>query len=130
MRHHPERKAMLPDAGDIAWVDFDPARGTEQAGRRPALVLSPRSYHEQSKRALVCPITSKTRAWPFNVNLPKGMRTEGVVLVDQLRVIDRTQRMFAIVEHVPEALLIEVRAKLAALLGVDVTVSTAGSERM
>ena len=121
---------MLPDAGDIAWVDFDPVRGTEQAGRRPGLILTPRSYHEQSRRALVCPITSNTRAWPFNVDLPAGLRTEGVVLVDQLRVIDRTQRMFAIVERVPEALLIEVRVKLAALLGVDTTVSIARSDRI
>jgi len=121
---------MLPDVGDIAWVDFDPVRGTEQAGRRPGLVLTPRSYHEQSRRAVVCPITSNARAWPFNVNLPEGLRTEGVVLVDQFRVIDRTQRMFAIVERVPDELLVEVRAKLAALLGVDTTVGTAGSEGM
>ena len=121
---------MLPDVGDIAWVDFDPVRGTEQAGRRPGLVLTPRSYHEQSRRALVCPITSNTRAWPFNVNLPEGLRTEGVVLVDQLRVIDRTQRMFAIIERVPNELVIEVRVKLAALLGVETIARTAGSERM
>lgn len=121
---------MLPDVGDIAWIDFDPVRGTEQAGRRPGLVLTPRSYHEQSKRAVVCPITSNARAWPFNVKLPEGLRTEGVVLVDQLRVIDRTQRMFAIVERVPNELLVEVRAKLAALLGVDTTIGSAGSKGM
>lgn len=119
---------MLPDVGDIAWVDFDPVRGTEQAGRRPGLVLTPRGYHEQSRRAVVCPITSNARAWPFNVNLPEGLRTEGVVLVDQLRVIDRPQRMFAIVERVPDQLLVEVRAKLAALLGVDTIVGTAKLE--
>ena len=86
---------MSPDAGDIAWIDFDPVKGTEQAGRRPALVITPRSYHEQSRRALVCPITSHIGRWPFNIRLPQGLRTAGSVLVDQLRVIDRTQRMFA-----------------------------------
>ena len=80
---------MLPDAGDIAWVDLDPVRGTEQAGRRPALVLSSMTYHDASRRAVVCPITSAARPWPFNVQLPTGLQTTGVVLVDQIRTIDR-----------------------------------------
>jgi mRNA interferase MazF len=56
---------MLPEAGDVAWVEFDPVLGAEQAGRRPALVVSEREYHEISSRALVCPITSRARPWPF-----------------------------------------------------------------
>jgi mRNA interferase MazF len=111
---------MFPDAGDIAWIDFDPVKGTEQAGRRPGLVLTSLSYHEQSKRALVCPITSNSRTWPFNVRLPDGLRIEGSVLVDQIRVIDRAERMFGIIERVPLSLLDEVRTKLAALLGVEI----------
>jgi mRNA interferase MazF len=110
---------MLPDAGDIAWVNFDPTLGSEQAGRRPALVLTGRIYHEQSWRAVVCPITSKDRSWPFNVALPKGLKTTGVVLVDQVRAIDRSRRMFDVVERVPEAFVDEVRGRLIALLGID-----------
>jgi mRNA interferase MazF len=110
---------MLPDAGDIAWVELDPARGTEQAGRRPALFLTSRLYHQRSRRAFVCPITSNLRAWPFNVVLPAGMKTRGAVLVDQARAIDRSLRMFAIIERVPDTVLAEVKGILAALLGVE-----------
>ena len=110
----------LPDAGDVAWVEFDPIRGSEQAGRRPALVLTPRIYHERSRRALVCPITHRVRGWPSEVKLPEGLETKGVVLVDQLRSIDRTQRMFGIVETVPASVLELVRLKLAALVGIDI----------
>jgi mRNA interferase MazF len=110
---------MLPDAGDIAWVNFDPTFGSEQAARRPALILTGRIYHEQSRGAVVCPITSKRRAWPFNVALPHGLKTAGFVLVDQVRAIDRSRRMFDVVESVPEAFVDEVRGRLMALLGID-----------
>ena len=121
---------MLPDAGDIAWVEFDPVKGTEEAGRRPGLVLTPRSYHELSRRAIVCPITSGARAWPLNVRLPDGLKTQGVVLLDQVCAIDRTQRMFAIIERVPDEVLVEVRSKLAVLLGVDAVAVSRGPEGM
>jgi mRNA interferase MazF len=117
---------LFPDAGDIAWVEFDPVRGTEQAGRRPALVLTPRSFHEQSRRAVVCPITSSIRSWPSNVSLPEGLETKGVVLVDQVRAIDRMQRMFATIESAPAEVVAEVRAKLAALLGIDLAAIARG----
>ena len=111
---------MLPDAGDIASVNLDPTVGSEQAGRRPALILTARWYHEQSWRAVhSCPITSRDRDWPFNVALPEGLRTGGVVLVDQVRTIDRSRRMFDVVEKVPEAFLEEVLGRLSALLGID-----------
>ena len=108
---------MLPDAGDIAWVEFDPVRGTEQAGRRPALVLTPQAYHQRSTRALVCPITSNIRPWPFKIMLPEGLKTTGAVLVDQLRAIDRSERLFTIIERAPREVLLEALRRLAALLG-------------
>ncbi|MFZ0459283.1 MAG: type II toxin-antitoxin system PemK/MazF family toxin [Rhodoplanes sp.] len=108
---------MLPDAGDIAWVEFDPVRGTEQAGRRPALVLTPQAYHQRSTRALVCPITSSVRPWPFKIMLPEGLKTTGAVLVDQLRAIDRSVRLFTIIERAPREVLLETLRRLAALLG-------------
>ena len=108
---------MLPDAGDIAWVEFDPVRGTEQAGRRPALVLTPQAYHQRSTRALVCPITSNIRPWPFKIMLPEGLKTTGAVLVDQLRPIDRSERLFTIIERAPREVLLEALRRLAALLG-------------
>ena len=115
------KKFMWPDAGDIAWVEFDPVKGTEQAGRRPALVLTDRAYHENSRRALVCPITSNLHRWPFNVALPPGLKTLGVVLVDQARAIDRTARMYAIIERAPDDVLAEVKGRLAALLRINIT---------
>jgi mRNA interferase MazF len=116
----------LPSAGDVIWVDLDPIAGTEQAGRRPALVLTPRSYHEKSRRSVICPITSKVRAWPWEVRLSEGLKTQGVVLVDQLRTIDRTERMHGFIEAVPDQVLAEVLGRLASLLGV--TRSIAASE--
>ena len=110
---------MLPEIGDVAWVEFDPVMGTEQAGRRPALVLSDRTYHELSRRAIVCPISISARPWAFNVPLPHGMITSGMVLVDRIRTIDRTQRMFKIIEHAPDAVIADVRGRLAALLRLE-----------
>lgn len=120
---------MLPDAGDIAWVELGPALGTEQAGRRPALVLSALIYHERSKRAVVCPITSTARPWPFNVPIPHGMKITGFVLVDQVQAIDRSERLIDVIERVPDALMTEVRGRLAALLGVGVLSSIAETGR-
>jgi len=110
---------MLPDIGDIAWIEFDPVKGTEQAGRRPGLILTELSYHRRSRHAVVCPITANERSWPFNVRLPPGLKTRGVVLVDQIRAIERAERMFDIIERAPNELLAEVRGRLAALLGFD-----------
>ena len=112
---------MLPDAGDIAWVELGETLGTEQYGRRPALILTSLIYHEVSSRALICPITSTDKPWASNVRLPPGLKTQGVVLLDQLRAVDRRYRMFDVVERIPQITLIEVRRKLASLLGTEIT---------
>lgn len=112
---------MLPDAGDIFWVELDPVIGSEQAGRRPALVLSDRIYHEASRRAVICPITSMSREWPFNVPIPQGLRTTGVVLVDQVRAVERSGRVFDFIEKAPVVLLAEVQGRLSALLGIPLS---------
>lgn len=118
---------MLPESGDIVWAEFDPVLGTEQAGRRPALVLSDRAYHEVSRRSIVCPITTRARPWSFNVLLPEGMKTRGIVLVDQVRTIDRHERIFGIVERAPDAVLADVRGIIAALIGLDAVPIAPGS---
>jgi mRNA interferase MazF len=112
---------MLPEAGDIAWIDFDPVKGTEQSGRRPGLILTSLGYHQRSRRSIVCPISSTERLWAFNVQLPAGLKTHGAVLVDQIRVIERSERMFDIIERAPMEVLFDVRGRLAALLGFDVS---------
>jgi mRNA interferase MazF len=78
-----------PGAGDICWAELGSSAGSEQAGRRPVLLMSEASFHRASGLAVVCPITSNAREWPFNTLLPDGMRTRGAVLADQIRTIDR-----------------------------------------
>jgi mRNA interferase MazF len=111
---------MLPDAGDIAWVELGETLGTEQYGRRPALILTSLIYHEVSSRAVICPITSTDKPWASNVRLPAGLKTQGFVLLDQLRAVDRRHRMFDVVERIPQVTLIEVHRKLASLLGMEI----------
>jgi len=109
----------LPDAGDIVWVDLDPVRGTEQAGKRPALVLTSRPFHENSRRAIICPITSNRAPWPTKVLLPDGLQIKGAILVDQIRSLDRRTQGFRPAGRVPEYVLEEVRARLKELIGIS-----------
>jgi mRNA interferase MazF len=110
-----------PDAGEVLWLDFGPPIGHEQAGRRPALVLSNRQYNTQSSMLVVCPITRKGRGWPFEVSLPAGGLIGGVVLVDQIKVIDPAARPIRRAGQLPHGILNEVRARLAVLLGIPVS---------
>lgn len=107
---------MIPDAGDIVWIDLDPVTGTEQAGRRPGIVITDRAYHEVSSRAVICPITTRRRDWPTEYPLPDGLVTRGVVLVDQVRSIDRAERHLRRIEQAPPEVLRQVRGRLAELL--------------
>jgi mRNA interferase MazF len=108
----------VPECGDLACLVFTPQLGREQTGHRPALVLSPRLYHERSELAVVCPITSNMQPWPWKVLLPDGLAVSGAVLVDQVRSIDRDARKLRIVGRVPQGVLLDAQAKLAALLGI------------
>jgi mRNA interferase MazF len=108
----------LPERGALVWVDFTPQSGREQSGHRPALVMSPRIYHERSSLAVVCPITSNTRPWPWKVVLPNGLSVSGAVLVDQVRSIDRAARRLRLAGAAPQTVVAEVQAKLAALFGI------------
>jgi mRNA interferase MazF len=108
-----------PDAGDLIWMDFDPRTGREQAGRRPALVLSAREFHRASSFAIVCPITSKLRNFGSSVVLPTGLKVAGEVLTSHVRSIDILARPIRPVGgRVPVETLAEVRAKLAVLCGM------------
>ena len=108
----------LPERGALVWIDFTPQSGREQSGHRPALVMSPRIYHERSKLAVVCQITSNTRPWPWKVVLPNGLSVSGAVLVDQVRSIDRAARGLSLAGVAPQTVVAEVQAKLAALFGI------------
>ena len=84
--------AYIPNSGDLIWTDFDPTRGREQAGRRPALVVSPASFIENTGLAVVCPITSHVRPFPTSVILPAGMPVAGEILLSHIRSIDTRAR--------------------------------------
>lgn len=85
-------RTFVPDADDLVWLTFDPQKGREQAGRRPALVLSPAAYNAKSSLALVCPVTSRVKGYPFEVPLPAGLAVSGVVLADHIKSLDVNRR--------------------------------------
>lgn len=105
-----------PDRGDLVWLDFDPQAGREQAGRRPALVLSPRAYHQRAPYAVVCPITTRVKSYPFEVVLPAGLPIAGAVLADQVKSIDRHARRIEVAGRAPEEVVRDVGEKIRALL--------------
>jgi mRNA interferase MazF len=105
-----------PEKGDIVWLDFNPQTGHEQAGRRPALALSPSVYNSRSGLALFCPITGQIKQYPFEVELPEGLPVTGVVLSDHVKSLDWRARRSDYICTLPVSELNQVLAKLSALL--------------
>jgi mRNA interferase MazF len=112
-------REYIPDAGDIVWIDFTPQTGHEQAGRRPALVLSPKIYNEKAGLAVMCPITSRVKGYAFEVGVSQSGPIKGVVLTDQLKSLDWRQRKAQRAATVSQTVLNEVRNRIAALLGIS-----------
>jgi len=106
----------VPDCGDVVWLDFHPQAGHEQRGRPPALVLTPAAYNARVGLAIVCPITSQIKGYPFEVPLPTGLEVEGVVLSDQVKSLDWRARNATLLCRLPNATVEEVFAKLHTLL--------------
>ncbi len=106
----------IPQRGDLVWLNFNPQAGHEQAGHRPALVLSPREYNEKSSVALLCPITSTVKGYPFEVELPPGGPIRGAVLADQVRSLDWRARRLMFAAAAPRQVVTETLGKLNALL--------------
>ena len=114
------RPGFVPSRADIVWLGFDPQAGNEQSGRRPALVISPKSYNRAVGLALVCPITSQVKGYPFEVPLPPEGRASGVVLSDQVKSLDWRARRAERFDGAPEDVMQEVMARIAALLELQV----------
>jgi mRNA interferase MazF len=110
-------RGYVPDAGDLVWLTFDPHTGREQAGRRPALVLSPRLYNEKSGLALVCPVTRRIKGYPFEVALPEELPIAGVILADHLKSVDWKERRAEAAGRIPKEVFEEVLSRLSPLLG-------------
>lgn len=109
-------KPYVPDRGDIIWLQFNPQAGYEQAGRRPALVISPQSYNGKVGLGLICPITSKVKNYPFEVLLPGGLPVHGAVLADQVKSLDWRIREAGFCCVVPPRVIIDVLKKLSLLI--------------
>lgn len=105
-----------PDRGDIVWLNFSPHAGHEQAGRRPALVLSPVEYNAKTGLALMCPITSRSKGYPFEVSLPSTYPVTGVVLADQIRNLDWRVRNARFECYAPHGLVDSVLRMIESLL--------------
>ena len=106
----------IPERGDVVWLTFNPQAGHEQAGRRPALVLSPASYNEKAGLALLCPITNQVKGYPFEVAIPDTLAVRGVVLSDQVKSLDWRIRQAEYITSLPGDVLGDVLAKVAVLL--------------
>jgi mRNA interferase MazF len=108
---------FVPDAGDLVWLTFDPQAGHEQAGRRPALILSPKRYNQKSGLALACPVTHQIKGYPFEVTVPARCGVEGAILADHVKSLDWKARRATKIGRVPAETIDEVLARLAPLLG-------------
>ena len=102
------KRTYVPDRGDIVWLDFNPVRGHEQNGRRPALIISSKRYNAKSGLALVCPVTSHIKGYPFEVEF-KTKLVQGVILADQIRGVDWSERRAEKIGAVSEAVVTEVQ---------------------
>lgn len=110
-------KARTPQPGDLIKINFDPQAGHEQAGWRPALVVSEAAYNSRSHLALICPITNQAKGYPFEVRLPEGSAIQGVVLADHVKSADLQARRARHAGTVSKDVLDSVRAYIALLIG-------------
>jgi mRNA interferase MazF len=112
------KTAYVPRRGDAVWLNFNPQSGHEQAGRRPALVLSPEEYNRKTGLAVFCPITSHVKGYPFEVKLPAGLPVTGVVLADQVKSLDWQVRETALIKKLPVQIVNETANLLLILFGL------------
>lgn len=105
----------VPERGDLVWLSFDPQAGHEQAGRRPALVLTRSSYNRRAGMAVVCPITQSAKGYPFEVALPEGRSVSGVVLADHVRSVDWQARRAELAGQATPEAIAQVHATVIAL---------------
>ncbi len=108
----------VPDRGDVVWLNFNPQAGREQAGHRPALVLSPKEYNRKTGLAVMCPMTTQVKGYPFEVEITTGAQ-RGVVLSDHLKNLDWRERKVTFKGKASQSVLKEVTEKISALLAIE-----------
>src|SRR3972149_2483431 len=108
----------IPQYGDAVWITLNPQAGHEQAGRRPAVVLSPQNYNSKVGLAILSPITNQTKGYPFEVLLPAGLPVAGAILSDQVKSLDWRVRNAELICTLPDEVTSEVLQKLSTLLSI------------
>ena len=109
----------IPERGDAVWINLNPQAGYEQAGRRPAVVLSPGSYNGKVGLALFCPVTDQIKGYPFEVIIPSGLKATGAILSDQIKSLDWKMSNTEFYDKIPETVISEIFKKLSTLLRFD-----------
>jgi len=109
-------ETYCPERGDIIWLSLNPQFGNEQAGRCPALTLSPSLYNRKVGLVLVCPVTTNIKRYPFEVQLPDKLKISGAILSDQIKSLDWKARKAEYICKVPTDIIDDVLAKIATLL--------------
>jgi len=112
-------KPYQPDCGHFVYLDFTPHAGREQAGRRPALILSPLQYNIATGLAFACPVTNQAKGSAFEVPIPRGGRVQGVILSNQLRTVDWLARNAEFHSIAPRDTVLEVLARIEAVLQIS-----------
>ena len=110
------KPGYVPRRGDLVWLDFAPHAGHEQGGRRPALVISRDEYNRKVGLLLACPITSRKKGYPFEVDLPERLAVAGVILVDQIRNLDWKARNAKFIDRADADVVERVLSKFSALM--------------
>ncbi|MFC1861037.1 endoribonuclease MazF [Chloroflexota bacterium] len=108
----------IPCCGDVVWITFNPRAGHEQAGRRPAVVLSPESYNGKTGLAILCPVTNRIKGYPFEVLIPQGVSVAGAILPDQVKSLDWRTRNAELLCTLPAVTVSEVMQKLRTLISL------------
>lgn len=114
-------RPYAPRRGDVVWHSMSPQAGREQAGRRPALVVSPGAFNTRVGLAILCPVTGQVKGYPFEVLIPKGLPIRGVILSDHVKSLDWKARKAEFICRLPEAATFEVLQKLGVLLSLRET---------
>ena len=112
-----EQSQWCPDRGDLVWLIFDPQAGREQAGRRPALVLTPAAYNVKTGLSIMCPVASHRKGYPFEIGLTNDLPVKGCVLSDYIKSVDWRERQATFIARVRPELLAQVLNRLGPLLG-------------
>ena len=114
-------RRYVPERGDMVWLEFNPQAGHEQAGHRPALVVSPKAYNQKVGLALFCPVTSHVKGYPFEVVLPEKHKVSGAILSDQIKSLDWQVRNAKKITVAPKNVVAEVLAKIRTILSCEST---------